>query len=148
MSCTCAVARLLFRFYDVNSGEISIDGQNIAQVKQRSLRKAIGVVPQDTVLFNESIRYNLTYARPDATDAEVEAAARLAQIHDFILGLPEGYETKVGERGLRLSGGEKQRVSIARAILKDPAVMIFDEATSALDTHTGTLAHAHAHAHT
>lgn len=130
------ITRLLFRFYDIVGGRIAIDGQDIRHVTQDSLRAAIGVVPQDTVLFNDTIRYNIRYGRPDATDDEVEEAARLAQLHDFILGLPEGYETKVGERGLKLSGGEKQRVAIARTLLKNPAILILDEATSALDTRT------------
>ena len=130
------ISRLLFRFYDVGSGEILIDGQNIADVTQQSLRAAIGMVPQDTVLFNDTIRYNIRYGRPDATDAEVEAAAKLAQIHDFVLSLPKGYDAMVGERGLKLSGGEKQRVSIARTILKGPPILILDEATSALDSFT------------
>ena len=130
------ISRLLFRFYDVNKGEIRIDGQNIASVTQNSLRAAIGVVPQDTVLFNDSIYYNILYGRTDATRDEVEAAARLARIHDFVSSLPDGYKSNVGERGLKLSGGEKQRVAIARTILKSPAILLFDEATSALDTHT------------
>lgn len=128
------LARLLFRFYDVNAGRILIDGQNIAEVNQESLRRAIGIVPQDTVLFNESIYYNIQYARPEATREEVEQAARLAAIHDFIVSLPQGYDTVVGERGLKLSGGEKQRVAIARVILKNPPILIFDEATSSLDS--------------
>lgn len=128
------IARLLFRFYDVNKGGIYIDGQNISEVTQQSLRKVIGIVPQDTVLFNESIYYNLAYAKPDATREQVEEAARKAHIHEFIQSLPEGYDTIVGERGLKLSGGEKQRVAIARTILKSPKIMIFDEATSALDS--------------
>jgi ATP-binding cassette subfamily B protein len=115
---------------------VTIDGQNIAQVTQDSLRRAIGIVPQDTVLFNDSIGYNIAYGRPDASQAEIEAAARGAAIHDFILSLPDGYATQVGERGLKLSGGEKQRVAIARTILKDPAILILDEATSALDSAT------------
>jgi len=130
------IARLLFRFYDVNAGAIEIDDQNICDVTQDSLRRAIGVVPQDTVLFNDSIYYNIAYGRPAATRAEIEEAARLASIHDFIATLPDGYETMVGERGLKLSGGEKQRVAIARVILKAPRILIFDEATSALDTRT------------
>jgi len=130
------ISRLLFRFYDVTGGAITIDGQDIRNVTQASLRAAIGMVPQDTVLFNDTIRYNIRYGRPDATDAEVEEAAKLAQIHDFITSLPEGYNSMVGERGLKLSGGEKQRVSIARTILKGPPILILDEATSALDTHT------------
>ena len=129
------LARLLFRFYDVTGGRILIDGQDIRDVTQASLRATIGIVPQDTVLFNESIEYNLRYARPDASFDEVIEAARLAQLHDFVVSLPEGYDTRVGERGLKLSGGEKQRVAIARAILKRPQVLIFDEATSALDSH-------------
>ncbi len=130
------VARLLFRFYDPTSGRITIDGQDISQVTQESLRAQIGVVPQDTVLFNDTIRYNIGYGRADATRAEIEEAARLASIHDFIMDLPDGYDTAVGERGLKLSGGEKQRVAIARTILKNPPILILDEATSALDTAT------------
>ena len=130
------LARLLFRFYDVSGGRILIDGQDIRDVTQQSLRRAIGIVPQDTVLFNDSIYYNIAYGRPDATREEVYAAARAAHIHDFITSLPEGYESTVGERGLKLSGGEKQRVAIARTVLKNPAILIFDEATSALDTRT------------
>ena len=126
------LSRILYRFYDIRSGQVSIDGQDIATVTQDSVRRAIGIVPQDTVLFNESIGYNIAYARPGATQAEVEAAARGAAIHDFIASLPEGYNTPVGERGLKLSGGEKQRVAIARTILKNPAILILDEATSAL----------------
>ncbi|PHK96070.1 metal ABC transporter permease [Pseudoroseomonas rhizosphaerae] len=130
------ISRLLFRFYDAQSGRILLDGQDLRAVTQESLRAAIGVVPQDTVLFNDTIRYNIAYGRPGASDAEIEQAARLAQVHDFVLRLPEGYDTRVGERGLKLSGGEKQRVAIARTILKDPRVLILDEATSALDTRT------------
>ena len=130
------ISRLLFRFYDVNSGRILIDGQDIRSASQESLRAAIGIVPQDTVLFNDSIYYNIAYGRPGATTAEIEEAARLARIHDFVVGLPDGYRTVVGERGLKLSGGEKQRVAIARTILKQPRILVFDEATSALDTHT------------
>jgi ATP-binding cassette subfamily B protein len=130
------IARLLFRFYDVDAGAIEIDGQDIREVSQDSVRRAIGVVPQDTVLFNDTIYYNIAYGRPGASRAEIEAAARRAQIHDFIAGLPDGYETMVGERGLKLSGGEKQRVAIARVVLKAPKILIFDEATSALDTKT------------
>jgi len=130
------ISRLIYRFYDVTGGQISIDGQDVRGVTQKSLRAAIGMVPQDTVLFNDTVRYNIRYGRPDATDEEVEAAARLAQIHDFILDLPDGYDAMVGERGLKLSGGEKQRVSIARTILKGPPILILDEATSALDTMT------------
>ena len=128
------LARLLFRFYDVTSGHILINGQDIRNVTQKSLRVAIGIVPQDTVLFNDSIYYNIAYGRPDATLDEVLAAAKSAHIHDFIESLPEKYDAIVGERGLKLSGGEKQRVAIARAILKNPAILIFDEATSALDS--------------
>ena len=128
------LARLLFRFYDVNAGAIRIDGQDIRQVTQESLRRAIGIVPQDTVLFNDTIKYNIHYARPQASDEEVIAAARKAHIHDFITSLPEGYDTVVGERGLKLSGGEKQRVAIARVILKNPRILVFDEATSSLDS--------------
>ena len=128
------LARLLYRFYDVKGGRITIDGQDLRNVQQTSLRAAIGIVPQDTVLFNDTIEYNIAYGRPGASHDEVVAAAKLAQIHDFVARLPEGYETPVGERGLKLSGGEKQRVAIARAILKDPAILIFDEATSALDS--------------
>ncbi len=130
------ISKLLFRFYDVSAGKIKIDGQNIRQVSQQSLRAAIGVVPQDTVLFNDSIIYNIQYGRPDAAAEEIHQAAKLAKIHDFILKLPCGYKTTVGERGLKLSGGEKQRVAIARTILKDPEILLFDEATSALDSHT------------
>ena len=130
------ISRLLFRFYDVTGGRILIDGQDVRDVTQASLRAAIGVVPQDTVLFNDTIGYNIGYGRPGATQEEIEQAARLAQIHDFVQRLPEGYETRVGERGLKLSGGEKQRVAIARTILKDPRILILDEATSALDTRT------------
>jgi len=128
------LARLLFRFYDVNDGAIFIDGQDIRSVTQASLRAAIGIVPQDTVLFNDTIYYNIAYGRPEATREEVVAAAQSAHIHTFIESLPQGYESMVGERGLKLSGGEKQRVAIARAILKNPALLIFDEATSALDS--------------
>jgi ATP-binding cassette subfamily B protein len=130
------IARLLFRFYDVDAGAIEIDGQDIRAVTQESLRRAIGVVPQDTVLFNDTIYYNIAYGRPGATRADVEEAARHAHIHDFITSLPDGYYTMVGERGLKLSGGEKQRVAIARVILKAPKLLVFDEATSALDTKT------------
>ena len=130
------ISRLLFRFYDVSGGRILIDGQDIRDVTQASLRAAIGMVPQDTVLFNDTIRYNIRYGRWDASDAEVEEAARLAQIDGFIRLSPKGYETEVGERGLKLSGGEKQRVAIARTILKGPPILLLDEATSALDSHT------------
>ncbi|GAN80467.1 ABCB family ABC transporter ATP-binding protein/permease [Acidocella aminolytica] len=130
------ISRLVFRFYDVTGGRVLVDGHDVRDIKQHALRAAIGVVPQDTVLFNDSIFYNIAYGRPGATRAEVEHAARLAQIHGFIESLPQGYETKVGERGLKLSGGEKQRVAIARTILKDPRILILDEATSALDTAT------------
>ncbi len=130
------ISRLLFRFYDVTSGTIAIDGQDIHNVTQKSLRQSIGIVPQDTVLFNDSIYYNIAYGRTDASRQEIEAAAKLAEIHDFINILPDGYASIVGERGLKLSGGEKQRVAIARTILKHPNIFLFDEATSALDTHT------------
>jgi ATP-binding cassette subfamily B protein len=130
------ISRLLFRFYDVTSGRILIDGQDIRDVTQRSLREAIGMVPQDTVLFNDTIRYNIRYGQWDAPDEAVEHAARLAQIDTFIRSTPKGYETEVGERGLKLSGGEKQRVAIARTILKAPPILVLDEATSALDSHT------------
>ncbi len=130
------LSRLLYRFYDVTGGRILIDGQDIREVGQDSLRAAIGIVPQDTVLFNDSIFYNISYGRPGATPTEIEDAARHAAIHDFVQSLPDGYNTKVGERGLKLSGGEKQRVAIARTILKGPRIMLFDEATSALDTRT------------
>ncbi|MGE4279076.1 MAG: ABC transporter ATP-binding protein/permease [Magnetospirillum sp.] len=130
------ISRLLFRFYDVTQGAVTIDGQDIRDVTQASLRAAIGIVPQDTVLFNDTIRYNIAYGRPDAGQDEIEQAARLARIHDFVTSLPDGYDTRVGERGLKLSGGEKQRVAIARTILKKPSILLFDEATSALDTHT------------
>lgn len=130
------IGRLLFRFYDVTGGAIRIDGQDLRDVTQDSIRAAIGVVPQDTVLFNDTIFYNIAYGRPDATREEVIEAARAARIHDFVVSLPEGYETRVGERGLKLSGGEKQRVGIARTILKNPPILLLDEATSALDTQT------------
>ncbi|MTI00351.1 ABC transporter ATP-binding protein/permease [Roseibium sp. RKSG952] len=130
------ISRLLFRFYDVTGGAVLIDGQDVRDVTQESVRHCIGMVPQDTVLFNDTIAYNIRYGRPDATDEEVREAARMAQIHAFIEHLPEGYDTEVGERGLKLSGGEKQRVAIARTILKAPPILILDEATSALDTHT------------
>ncbi len=130
------ISRLLFRFYDLSGGRILIDGQDIGRVTQKSLREAIGMVPQDTVLFNDTIRYNIRYGRWEASDAEVEEAARLAQIDGFIRMSPKGYETEVGERGLKLSGGEKQRVAIARTILKAPPILLLDEATSALDSHT------------
>ncbi|UZW61532.1 ABCB family ABC transporter ATP-binding protein/permease [Lysobacter enzymogenes] len=128
------LARLLYRFYDVDSGAIEIDGADLRALSQSSLRGAIGIVPQDTVLFNDTIGYNIRYGRPEASEADVEAAARAAHIHEFIVGLPDGYDTPVGERGLKLSGGEKQRVAIARALLKNPSILIFDEATSALDS--------------
>ncbi len=130
------LARLLFRFYDVDDGCICINGQDIRRVTQESLRRAIGIVPQDAVLFNDTIYHNIAYARPEATREEVERAARLANIHDFIMSLPQGYDTVVGERGLKLSGGEKQRVAIARVILKNPPILVFDEATSSLDSHS------------
>ncbi|WP_323042527.1 ABC transporter ATP-binding protein/permease [Gemmobacter sp.] len=130
------IGRLLFRFYDVTGGAVRIDGQDLRAVTQGSLHAAIGVVPQDTVLFNDTVYYNIAYGRPEASRAEVEAAARAARIHEFILSLPEGYETRVGERGLKLSGGEKQRVGIARTLLKNPPILLLDEATSALDTQT------------
>ncbi|CAM3906713.1 ABC transporter ATP-binding protein/permease [Phaeobacter inhibens] len=130
------IGRLLFRFYDVTRGALRIDGQDVRDVTQQSLHAAIGVVPQDTVLFNDTIRYNIAYGRDGATQDEVEQAARDAQIHDFIMRLPEGYETQVGERGLKLSGGEKQRVGIARTLLKNPPILLLDEATSALDSDT------------
>ena len=130
------VSRILFRFYDIEGGSVRIDGQDISGVQQQSLRAAIGIVPQDTVMFNDSIYYNIAYGNPDASRAEIEEAARLAHIHEFIHALPDGYETQVGERGLKLSGGEKQRVAIARTILKNPRIMLFDEATSALDSGT------------
>jgi ABC-type transport system involved in Fe-S cluster assembly fused permease/ATPase subunit len=128
------LARLLYRFYDVSAGSLSINGRDVRDVKQASLRAAIGIVPQDTVLFNDTILYNIRYGRPEASDAEVFDAARAAHIHEFIVSLPNGYEAMVGERGLKLSGGEKQRVAIARALLKNPRILIFDEATSALDS--------------
>ena len=130
------ILRLLFRFYDIQEGRISIDGQDVKSVTSRSLRSSIGVVPQDTVLFNDTIKYNIGYGRIGASEEEIMEAAKAAQIHDKIMTFPEGYETRVGERGLRLSGGEKQRVAIARTILKDPKVIVLDEATSALDTNT------------
>ena len=130
------IGRLLFRFYDVTGGALKIDGQDVREVTLSTLHDAIGVVPQDTVLFNDTIRYNIAYGREDATQDDVENAARAAQIHDFIVELPEGYDTKVGERGLKLSGGEKQRVGIARTLLKNPPILLLDEATSALDTET------------
>ena len=130
------LARLLFRFYDVQSGTLLLDGQDIRRVTQASLRQAIGIVPQDTVLFNDTIAYNIAYGDPLASTEDVHAAARAAQMENFIEHLPDGYETQVGERGLKLSGGEKQRVAIARTLLKKPAMLIFDEATSALDSRT------------
>jgi ATP-binding cassette subfamily B protein len=130
------VGRLLFRFYDVLGGAVRIDGQDLRDVTQDSLHAQIGVVPQDTVLFNDTVHYNIAYGRPEASEAEVIAAARAAKIHDFILSLPDGYATTVGERGLKLSGGEKQRVGIARTLLKNPPILLLDEATSALDTQT------------
>ena len=133
------LARLLYRFYDVSGGRITVDRQDLRAVQQSSVRSAIGIVPQDTVLFNDSIEYNIAYGRPDASKDEIVAAAKLAQIHDFVNALPEGYATPVGERGLKLSGGEKQRVAIARAILKNPRILIFDEATSALDSQSEKL---------
>lgn len=130
------LSRLLFRFYDVNEGAVLIDGQDIRNLKQASLRAAIGIVPQDTVLFNDTLGYNIGYGKTGSSNEEIKRAAKLAHIHEFIAGLPDGYETRVGERGLKLSGGEKQRVAIARTILKNPAILVFDEATSALDTQT------------
>jgi ATP-binding cassette subfamily B protein len=130
------IGRLLFRFYDVGDGALRIDGQDVRAVSQNSLHAVIGVVPQDTVLFNDTIGYNIAYGRPDATEEEIVASARAAKIHDFVASLPQGYETQVGERGLKLSGGEKQRVGIARTLLKDPPILLLDEATSALDSET------------
>ena len=130
------LSRLLFRFYDVTDGSIELDGQDIRGLRQASLRKAIGIVPQDTVLFNDTIAYNIAYGKPGASQEEIESAAKAAQIHDFISSLPDGYKAMVGERGLKLSGGEKQRVAIARTLLKNPSLLIFDEATSALDSET------------
>ncbi len=128
------LARLLFRFYDVTGGRILINGQDIREVTQQSLREAIGIVPQDTVLFNDTIEYNIAYGRCGADRTAIEQAARMANIHEFIVSLPEGYDTVVGERGLKLSGGEKQRIAIARAMLKSPRILVFDEATSSLDS--------------
>jgi ATP-binding cassette subfamily B protein len=130
------LSRLLFRFYDVSAGAIRVNGIDIRDLEQASLRRHIGIVPQDTVLFNDTILYNIAYGNPKASQEDIVQAARAARIHDFIVSLPEGYETQVGERGLKLSGGEKQRVAIARTILKNPPILIFDEATSALDTRT------------
>jgi ATP-binding cassette subfamily B protein len=130
------IGRLLYRFYDVGQGSIRIDGQDIREITQDSLRASIGVVPQDTVLFNETIYYNIAYGKPGAAPAEIEHAARMAHVHDFIMAMPDGYQTLVGERGLKLSGGEKQRVAIARTVIKKPAILLLDEATSALDSHT------------
>jgi ATP-binding cassette, subfamily B, heavy metal transporter len=133
------LGRLLFRFYDVTDGRITVNGTDIRDLTQQSLRQAIGIVPQDTVLFNDTLYYNILYGRPDATREEVIAAARAAQLHAFVEHLPDGYEARVGERGLKLSGGEKQRVAIARALLKNPPILLFDEATSALDSKTEKL---------
>ncbi|MEL6682754.1 MAG: ATP-binding cassette domain-containing protein, partial [Pseudomonadota bacterium] len=130
------IGRLLFRFYDVGEGALLIDGQDVRDVTQDSLHAQIGVVPQDTVLFNDTVHYNIAYGRPGATEDEIIAAAKAAKIHDFISSLPDGYQTTVGERGLKLSGGEKQRVGIARTLLKNPPILLLDEATSALDTET------------
>jgi ATP-binding cassette subfamily B protein len=130
------ISRILYRFYEIKAGRVTIDGQDIRDVTQDSVRAAIGIVPQDTVLFNDTIRYNIRYGRIGATDVEIEQAARLAQIEPFIRQLPDGFNAMVGERGLKLSGGEKQRVAIARTILKNPPILLLDEATSALDTHT------------
>ena len=132
------ISRLLFRFYDTTSGRIIIDGQNIKDVTQNSLRAVIGIVPQDTVLFNDTIYYNIVYGRPKASLLEVEMAAKVSKIHDFVMTLPDKYQSKVGERGLKLSGGEKQRIAIARTILKRPKILVFDEATSALDSEIET----------
>jgi ATP-binding cassette subfamily B protein len=128
------LARLLFRFYDVTAGRLTVDGVDVRRISQESLRAHIGVVPQDTVLFNDTIEYNIAYGKPGASRAEVERVAGLAHLDGFIAQLPDGYQTRVGERGLKLSGGEKQRIAIARALLKDPQIMIFDEATSSLDS--------------
>jgi ATP-binding cassette subfamily B protein len=130
------LSRILYRFYDIKSGSVTIDGQDIRDVTQTSLREKIGIVPQDTVLFNDTVRYNIAYGRIGANESEIKDAARMAQIDKFIRELPLGYEAMVGERGLKLSGGEKQRVAIARTILKNPPILLLDEATSALDTHT------------
>ena len=130
------LSRLLYRFYDVSAGRICIDGRDIRDVTQDSLRAIVGIVPQDTVLFNDTIYYNIAYGKPTATREQIVAAARAAHVHDFIASLPQGYDTRVGERGVKLSGGEKQRVAIARTVLKNPAILVFDEATSALDTRT------------
>ncbi|MBO6827822.1 MAG: ATP-binding cassette domain-containing protein, partial [Sneathiella sp.] len=130
------ISRILFRFYDVNEGAVKIDGHDIRTLKQKTVRASIGIVPQDTVLFNDTIAYNIGYGRPDASREEVEEAARMASVEKFIQNLPDGFDTMVGERGLKLSGGEKQRVAIARTILKKPRILLFDEATSALDTRT------------
>ena len=127
---------ILFRFYDIETGDVKIDEVSLKDITQDSLRRAIGIVPQDTVLFNDTIGYNIGYAKPNADQDAIIAAAKAAQIHDFVTGLPKGYETMVGERGLKLSGGEKQRVAIARTLLKNPAILILDEATSALDSVT------------